>query len=161
MRGVTSPPIRSLIHSRLPSRSTFHSLISHFPLQSFSPLFGPIIFVCALLLLLSLCSSPFIYSIISHLHSVSFLFMLLSRLMHMLLFLWNVFYPLPSLVCFCHHHVQLPSGLLSLRNPSVRQQINCNYLIINIVVESEVQVGDTARTGEEIKTKPGTCNNKR
>lgn len=116
-------PIQSLIHSPVSLHTQPFTLISHFPLQSFSPLFGPIIFVCALLLLLSLCSSPFIYSIISHLHSVSFLFMLLSYLS-----LWNVFHPLPSLVCFCHHHVQRPAGLsLSLRNPSVSQQINCNY----------------------------------
>lgn len=128
---------------RLPSHSTFHSLISHFALQSFPPLFGPIIFVCALLLLLSLCCSPFIYSIIFHLHSLSFPFMLLSRLMHMLLSLWNVFYPWPSLVCFCHHKAQLPSGLSVLQcQPTDKLQL---HLIINTVVSQryrlEIQKG--------------------
>lgn len=93
-----------------------------------------------------LCSAPpalplqlslyIYYNFPSSFHIISF--MLSYRLVHMLLSLWNVFYPLPSLVCFCHHQVQLPSGCsLSLRNPKCRQTDKLQlHLIINVVVES-------------------------
>lgn len=135
----------------LPPHSTFHSLISHFPLQSFSPLFGPIIFVCALLLPLSLCSSPFIYAIISHLHSVSFLFMLLSRLVHMLpislkcilsAFPACLFPPSPRATALGPLFVSQKPECQPTDKPQLR-------LIINIVVEAAVQVGDPARTGRK------------
>ncbi len=88
-----------------PSHSTLHSIISHFPLQPFSFLFGPIIFLFAALLLLSVSPSFFIWCrIISHLHSISvlaYLFLPLSSSLILILspFSENCFFSPLSTVC--------------------------------------------------------------
>lgn len=103
--------------------STFHSIISYFPLQPLSPSLWPNYF--------SLRSAPPVLvspssviqcAIISHLHSVSSLLCLSQPLLCSLFstFRFSTFCPLRSPIFFYHHHIRLSSGRVkSLRNLSV------------------------------------------
>ena len=96
-----SVSVSSLLFLYLLSHSTFPSIISHFSPQPFPPLFGPIIFLFALLLLPSVYASSFIYcGIISHLRSVLFLAFIFASRAHTLPFLYEP--PAPPPLFFLH-----------------------------------------------------------
>ena len=98
-------PLTRLLCPYLPSHST--SIVSHFPLQPFSPLFGPIIFLSAL------CPrSPYSYIVWYNFPSSFRIISLMppssSLCSCTLLSLPTVFSPVLFPVCSCHHHIWLP-----------------------------------------------------